>query len=132
LATFINTATLEASWHLVAENIQLVILALVTTYNLWFAYVYCRNPFRGEMWGVVGVVALWYCVAIGAGKAAITWTFPLFLFAPLNRKLNTLVGISKARLIRIYRLKRAAALLKSGQPVSDTAYQVGPQTFKFY
>ena len=43
----------------------------------------------------------------------------------LNRKLNTLMGISAAKLIRVYRLKRAAALLKSGQGVSDTAYQVG-------
>lgn len=43
----------------------------------------------------------------------------------LTRKLNTLLGISPARLIRTYRLRRAVDLLRSGHPVSETAYMVG-------
>jgi AraC-like DNA-binding protein len=43
----------------------------------------------------------------------------------LNRKLNTLTGMSAARLIRLYRLKRAVQLLQAGHSVSETAYRVG-------
>jgi CheY-like chemotaxis protein len=43
----------------------------------------------------------------------------------LNRKLNVLTGMSAARLIRLYRLKRAVQLLQAGHSVSETAYRVG-------
>lgn len=43
----------------------------------------------------------------------------------LTRKLATLAGVSPARLIRSYRLRRAAELLQAGHPVSETAYLVG-------
>ncbi len=43
----------------------------------------------------------------------------------LTRKLTTLIGVSPARLIRTYRLRRALDLLRAGHPVSETAYMVG-------
>jgi signal transduction histidine kinase/DNA-binding response OmpR family regulator len=43
----------------------------------------------------------------------------------LNRKLSMLTGISPAKFIRSYRLKKAAQLLRAGQSVAETAYQVG-------
>jgi signal transduction histidine kinase/AraC-like DNA-binding protein len=43
----------------------------------------------------------------------------------LTRKLNVLTGVSPARLIRTYRLQRAAELLQAGHPVTETAYMVG-------
>ena len=43
----------------------------------------------------------------------------------LTRKLTTLAGISPARMIRTYRLRRATDLLRAGHPVSETAYLVG-------
>ncbi|GAA4399182.1 hypothetical protein GCM10023187_10640 [Nibrella viscosa] len=43
----------------------------------------------------------------------------------LTRKLTMLAGISPARLIRTYRLRRAIDLLRQGHPVSETAYMVG-------
>lgn len=43
----------------------------------------------------------------------------------LTRKLATLTGLSPARFIRIYRLRRSTELLRAGHPVSDTAYMVG-------
>ncbi|GAB3639432.1 response regulator [Spirosoma arcticum] len=43
----------------------------------------------------------------------------------LTRKLTTLAGMSPARFIRIYRLRRATELLRAGHPVSETAYMVG-------
>ncbi|MCY7356717.1 MAG: response regulator [Rudanella sp.] len=43
----------------------------------------------------------------------------------LTRKLHSLVGVSPARLIRTYRLRRACELLRGGHPVSETAYLVG-------
>lgn len=50
----------------------------------------------------------------------------------LNRKLNTLMGIPAAKLIRIYRLKKAAEFLKNGYTVSDTAYQVGFESPSYF
>jgi DNA-binding response OmpR family regulator len=50
----------------------------------------------------------------------------------LNRKLHTVMGIPAAKLIRVYRLKRAATLLKSGQSVSDTAYQIGFESPSYF
>ncbi len=43
----------------------------------------------------------------------------------LTRKLTILAGVSPARLIRTYRLRRALELLRAGHPVSETAYMVG-------
>jgi signal transduction histidine kinase/AraC-like DNA-binding protein len=43
----------------------------------------------------------------------------------LTRKLTALTGISPARLIRTYRLRRATDLLRAGHPVSETAWLVG-------
>ncbi len=43
----------------------------------------------------------------------------------LTRKLATLAGVSPARLIRTYRLRRATELLQAGHSVSETAYLVG-------
>jgi signal transduction histidine kinase/AraC-like DNA-binding protein len=43
----------------------------------------------------------------------------------LTRKLTMLAGIGPARLIRTYRLRRAAELLQAGHPVAETAYMVG-------
>jgi AraC-like DNA-binding protein len=36
-----------------------------------------------------------------------------------------LAGISPARLIRTYRLRRAIDLLRQGHPIAETAYMVG-------
>ncbi|GAA4405185.1 hypothetical protein GCM10023187_23360 [Nibrella viscosa] len=43
----------------------------------------------------------------------------------LARKLNTLLGVSPARLIRQYRLLRATEMLRAGRPITETAYLVG-------
>lgn len=43
----------------------------------------------------------------------------------LTRKLTMMAGISPARLIRSYRLRRSLDLLRQGHPVSETAYMVG-------
>jgi AraC-like DNA-binding protein len=43
----------------------------------------------------------------------------------LNRKLTMLAGVSPARVIRTYRLRRAIDLLRAGHPVSETSYMVG-------
>ena len=43
----------------------------------------------------------------------------------LNRKLNTLVGMSAGEVIRTYRLRRAAELLRQGLSPTETAYRVG-------
>ncbi len=43
----------------------------------------------------------------------------------LNRKLNTLVGMTAGEVIRSYRLRRAAELLRQGISPTETAYRVG-------
>lgn len=43
----------------------------------------------------------------------------------LNRKLNAIIGLSANEIIRKYRLKKAAVLLRSGKSVSETAYLTG-------
>jgi CheY-like chemotaxis protein len=43
----------------------------------------------------------------------------------LTRKLSSLAGISPARLIRTYRMRRATEFLQAGHPVAETAYLVG-------
>lgn len=43
----------------------------------------------------------------------------------LTRKLHSLIGVSPARLIRTYRLRRGSELLQAGHLVSETAYLVG-------
>lgn len=43
----------------------------------------------------------------------------------LNRKLAALVNLSASEIIRQYRLKKAATLLRAGLNVSETAYRVG-------
>jgi AraC-like DNA-binding protein len=43
----------------------------------------------------------------------------------LFRKVKALTGLTAPELLRNYRLKRAAQLLRSGISVSETAYQVG-------
>jgi len=43
----------------------------------------------------------------------------------LNRKLEMITGLSITRVIRQYRLKRAASLLQSGCRVSEVAYRTG-------
>jgi AraC-like DNA-binding protein len=43
----------------------------------------------------------------------------------LFRKVKSLTDLSTNELIRNYRLKRAAQLLRQGQAVNQTAYQVG-------
>ncbi|NIJ54551.1 hybrid sensor histidine kinase/response regulator transcription factor [Dyadobacter arcticus] len=43
----------------------------------------------------------------------------------LTRKLTTLTGISPARLIRIYRLRKAGEMLRAGVSISESAYAVG-------
>jgi signal transduction histidine kinase/ligand-binding sensor domain-containing protein/DNA-binding response OmpR family regulator len=50
----------------------------------------------------------------------------------LYRKLATLVNLPASELIQQYRLKRAAELLMQGQPVSQTAYQVGFESPQYF
>jgi signal transduction histidine kinase/ligand-binding sensor domain-containing protein/DNA-binding response OmpR family regulator len=50
----------------------------------------------------------------------------------LHRKLSTLLNLSANDLIVQYRLKRAAELLMQGQPVSQTAYQVGFESPQYF
>ncbi len=82
-AAFLSTASQPAHWHNLVESGQFVILAFNTTYNMWFAYAFRQNPFRAESRWVVASVGGLYAFAVIAGKGAIIWTFPLFLFGPL-------------------------------------------------
>jgi AraC-like DNA-binding protein len=50
----------------------------------------------------------------------------------LNRKLKTLTDLSAVELIRNYRLKKAAALLSEGIPVSEAAYAVGFDNLSYF
>ncbi|MFN8346554.1 MAG: two-component regulator propeller domain-containing protein [Spirosomataceae bacterium] len=50
----------------------------------------------------------------------------------LHRKLNSLLNLPASDLIQQYRLKRAAELLSAGQPVSQTAYQVGFESPQYF
>lgn len=50
----------------------------------------------------------------------------------LNRKLSVLVGLSAIEVIRQYRLKKAAELLRAGQQVSEVAYSVGFDTASYF
>lgn len=43
----------------------------------------------------------------------------------LNRKLNALLGLSAGEVIRTYRLRRAAELLRQGMSPTETSYRVG-------
>jgi signal transduction histidine kinase/ligand-binding sensor domain-containing protein/AraC-like DNA-binding protein len=60
-----------------------------------------------------------------AGKIAVS-------HRTLNRKLSALVGLSANEVIRQYRLKKAAELLKTGQHVSEVAYKVGFDTPSYF
>jgi signal transduction histidine kinase/CheY-like chemotaxis protein/AraC-like DNA-binding protein len=82
-ATFINTSSRQAPWNGEVERIQFIILALLITYNLWFAYTYRHNPFKKEMRLVLGILIGLYGISIYFDKAGIAWTFPLFLLAPV-------------------------------------------------
>ncbi len=46
----------------------------------------------------------------------------------LYRKVQSLTQLSPNKLIRNYRLRRAADLLQAGHSVSETAYKVGFET----
>ncbi|NIJ52771.1 hybrid sensor histidine kinase/response regulator transcription factor [Dyadobacter arcticus] len=46
----------------------------------------------------------------------------------IYRKVKNLTGLSTGDLIRLYRLKRATELLKSGRKIAETAYMVGFET----
>ncbi|CAN5902675.1 hypothetical protein BH24BAC1_BH24BAC1_34730 [soil metagenome] len=50
----------------------------------------------------------------------------------LSRKLNSLTGTSPARLIRSFRLQKAAELLRAGHSVADTAYKVGFESTSYF
>ncbi|GAA4455784.1 hybrid sensor histidine kinase/response regulator transcription factor [Nibrella saemangeumensis] len=50
----------------------------------------------------------------------------------LHRKLTTLIELSAGDVIRQYRLKRAAELLRQGYPVAQTAYQVGFESPQYF
>jgi AraC-like DNA-binding protein len=50
----------------------------------------------------------------------------------LNRKLSALTGLSANEIIRQYRLKKAAELLKAGRHISDVAYSVGFDTPSYF
>src|SRR5690606_37814841 len=50
----------------------------------------------------------------------------------LNRKLSMLVNLSASEVVKQYRLKRAARLLRSGMNVSETAYGVGFASVSYF
>jgi signal transduction histidine kinase/DNA-binding response OmpR family regulator len=50
----------------------------------------------------------------------------------LHRKLTSLVDLPAGDLIRRYRLRRAAELLRQGHPVAQTAYQVGFESPQYF
>jgi signal transduction histidine kinase/ligand-binding sensor domain-containing protein/DNA-binding NarL/FixJ family response regulator len=50
----------------------------------------------------------------------------------LNRKLNTLIGLTAGDLIRQYRLQKSLSLLKTGHNVSEAAYMVGFETPAYF
>jgi signal transduction histidine kinase/ligand-binding sensor domain-containing protein/CheY-like chemotaxis protein/methylphosphotriester-DNA--protein-cysteine methyltransferase len=50
----------------------------------------------------------------------------------LNRKLNTMIGLTAGDLIRQYRLQKGLALLKEGHNVSEAAYMVGFETPAYF
>ncbi|MBE7170221.1 MAG: helix-turn-helix domain-containing protein [Williamsia sp.] len=50
----------------------------------------------------------------------------------LVRKLNAIAAITPADLVKQYRLKRAAELLKEGKPVAEVAWSVGYETRNYF
>jgi AraC-like DNA-binding protein len=50
----------------------------------------------------------------------------------LNRKLNTLIGLTAGDLIRQYRLQKSLTLLKAGHNVSEAASMVGFETPAYF
>ncbi|HKO79954.1 MAG TPA: helix-turn-helix domain-containing protein, partial [Chitinophagaceae bacterium] len=50
----------------------------------------------------------------------------------LNRKLNTMIGLTAGDLIRQYRLQKSLTLLKEGHNVSEAAYMVGFETPAYF
>ncbi len=50
----------------------------------------------------------------------------------LNRKLAAIIGMSANEIIRKYRLKKAAAVLRSGKSVSETAYLTGFESPSYF
>jgi signal transduction histidine kinase/ligand-binding sensor domain-containing protein/DNA-binding NarL/FixJ family response regulator len=50
----------------------------------------------------------------------------------LNRKLNTLIGLTAGDMIRQYRLQKSLTLLKAGRNVSEAAYMVGFETPAYF
>ncbi|HTF29790.1 MAG TPA: ATP-binding protein, partial [Flavitalea sp.] len=50
----------------------------------------------------------------------------------LNRKLNTMIGLTAGDLIRQYRLQKSLTLLKAGHNVSEAAYMVGFETPAYF
>jgi signal transduction histidine kinase/DNA-binding NarL/FixJ family response regulator/streptogramin lyase len=50
----------------------------------------------------------------------------------LNRKLNTMIGLTAGDLIRQYRLQKSLTLLKEGHNISEAAYMVGFETPAYF
>jgi YesN/AraC family two-component response regulator len=50
----------------------------------------------------------------------------------LNRKLNTMIGLTAGDLIRQYRLQKSLIFLKAGHNVSEAAYMVGFETPAYF
>jgi AraC-like DNA-binding protein len=50
----------------------------------------------------------------------------------LNRKLEMIAGLSAYKMIRQYRLKKAAVLLQSGCTVSEAAYRTGFESPSYF
>ena len=68
-------------------------------------------------------------VALSVEKLAVEMTVST---RTLNRKLNVLAGLSAHEIIKQYRLKRAADLIKQDHKISDIAYKVGFDTPSYF
>ena len=72
------------------------------------------------------------CCKTSAHKMGITTGTVKQYRTNLFRKVKALTGLTAHELLRNYRLKRAAHLLRAGVPVSETAFQVGFESRAYF
>jgi AraC-like DNA-binding protein len=86
-----------------------------------------ENPFLKNIYAIIDEMI--DDSQLGASKLAEKNAMSL---RTLNRKLNTMIGMSAGHLIRQYRLQKSITLLKEGHNVSETAYLVGFETPAYF
>jgi signal transduction histidine kinase/AraC-like DNA-binding protein len=86
-----------------------------------------ENPFLKNIYAIIDEMI--DDSQLGASKLAEKNAMSL---RTLNRKLNTMIGMTAGDLIRQYRLQKSITLLKAGRNVSETAYLVGFETPAYF